>query len=111
MYDEPEYDLVARRHGACGLVSKDTSAEALVTAIKTAYRGEDLPSACALSPRERETLALIARGLPNEEIAADLAISPKTVEHHCQRLMEKLGIHTRAGLVAYARRIGLGESG
>ncbi len=107
MYDEPEYAQAAMDRGACGLVSKAASAQGLVTAIQTASRGEHLPIGQTLSPREREILALIAIGRTNEEIATTLSIRPKTVDHHCQRLMEKLDIHTRPGLVAYAKRIGL----
>ena len=107
MYDEPEYARAAMDCGACGLVSKAASAQALLAAIQTAFKGEHLPIGQTLSPREREILALIAFGRTNEEIAAILSICPKTVENHCQRLMEKLDIHTRAGLISYAKRIGL----
>ena len=107
MYDEPEYAQAAMDRGACGLISKAASARGLLVAIQTAFKGERLPIGRTLSPREREILARIAIGRTNEQIAAALSICSKTVENHCQRLMEKLDIHTRAGLVAYAKRIGL----
>jgi len=107
MYDEPEYAQTAIRHGAYGLVSKAASTEALVTAIQAAFRNDPLPCGQTLSPRERQILALIATGETNDQIATRLSIRPKTVDHHCHRLMEKLDIHTRPGLIAYARRIGV----
>jgi DNA-binding NarL/FixJ family response regulator len=107
MYDEPEYAQAAIRHGAYGLVSKAASTQTLVAAIHTAFRSEPIPSGQTLSSRESQILALIAIGKTNAQIAARLSIRPKTVDHHCERLMEKLDIHTRPGLVAYAKRIGI----
>jgi DNA-binding NarL/FixJ family response regulator len=60
-----------------------------------------------LSPREVEVLALLAQGLAAESIADRLVISQKTVSSHLQRVMGKLGVHTRAQAVAEAYRIGL----
>jgi DNA-binding NarL/FixJ family response regulator len=59
-----------------------------------------------LSPREREILDGIARGLRGEQIAAQLAISPETVRTHVRNAMEKLEAHTRAHAVAIALRQG-----
>jgi DNA-binding NarL/FixJ family response regulator len=59
-----------------------------------------------LSPREREILDLIARGLRGEDIAAQLSISPETVRTHVRNAMEKLEAHTRAHAVAIALRQG-----
>jgi DNA-binding NarL/FixJ family response regulator len=58
----------------------------------------------ALTPREREVLGLLARGSDQEEIAASLFISPKTVATHIQRLLAKLGVHSRAQAVAFAHQ-------
>jgi DNA-binding NarL/FixJ family response regulator len=60
-----------------------------------------------LSPREIEVLALLAQGVAAESIADRLVISQKTVSSHLQRVMGKLGVHTRAQAVAEAYRIGL----
>ena len=60
-----------------------------------------------LTQREREVLQLIAEGRTMQEIATVLAISPKTVETHRYRLMDRLNIHHMAGLVRYALRTGL----
>jgi DNA-binding NarL/FixJ family response regulator len=60
-----------------------------------------------LTHREREVLDLLAQGLAQQEIARYLSISPKTVGTHLQTLMSKLGVHSRAELVARAYRAGL----
>jgi len=59
-----------------------------------------------LSDRELEVLRLVAAGLTSKEIAATLHLSPKTVDNHTQRIMEKLNIHGRAELVRFAIREG-----
>jgi len=105
MHSEPEYAAEAIARGACGLVAKSASAEALVDAIRRVAAGETLPSLDRLSLREREILALVAAGRSNDEVARELGIQRKTVDGHCERLMQKLDIHTRAALVAYGRRI------
>ena len=61
----------------------------------------------SLSPREREILGLIAKGLTTREISSSLGISVKTVETHRQRLMEKLNCHKATELVVYALREGI----
>ncbi len=63
-----------------------------------------------LTSREMEVLQLIAEGRANKQVAAELAISIKTVEKHRQRLMEKLNIHDTAGLTRYAIAAGIIES-
>jgi DNA-binding NarL/FixJ family response regulator len=60
-----------------------------------------------LSPREREILALLAEGLTQKQIAAELVLSPKTVSTHIQHVLAKLGVHSRAQAVAAAYRLGL----
>ena len=60
-----------------------------------------------LTSREREVLELLAQGLDQEQIAASLVISTKTVATHIQRTLAKLGVHSRAQAVAYAHRTGL----
>lgn len=61
----------------------------------------------ALTPRERDVLRLIAAGHTNAEIAAQLCIAVRTVETHRSNLQTKLGVRSRAELVAHAARIGL----
>jgi len=60
-----------------------------------------------LSPREREVLQLLAEGRSTKEIAEKLSVSGKTIETHRRQIMEKLGLHSVAGLTKYAVREGL----
>jgi DNA-binding NarL/FixJ family response regulator len=61
----------------------------------------------SLTRREHEILALVARGLSNDEIAAELVISPATAKTHVSRVMTKLGARDRAQLVVTAYESGL----
>jgi FixJ family two-component response regulator len=63
----------------------------------------------ALTPRERDVLDGVARGLTNKAIAADLGISRRTVEAHRESLMRKLEIHNVAGLTRFALEVGLAQ--
>ncbi len=69
--------------------------------------GQRAPATAQLSGREREVLPLIAEGGSTQEIAARLHLSVKTVGSHRERIMNKLGIHSVAGLTKYAIRHGL----
>ncbi|MCK4410829.1 response regulator transcription factor [Candidatus Bipolaricaulota bacterium] len=104
MYDEAEYAQAALEKGAAGLVSKTISADDLYTAIVDVAQGKRLSVKKPLTAREREVVALLADGKTTDQIGSSLGISTKTVGHHCQRAMEKLDIHTRAGLISYAGR-------
>lgn len=57
-----------------------------------------------LTPREHEILRLLASGRPQEEIARELFVTPKTVGKHIEHLLKKLNVHSRAEAVAYAYR-------
>ncbi len=105
MHDEQEYLQEALARGASGLVSKAASPDELIAAIVSAATGEVMKVQAPLTKREREVLSLIGEGKASREIASLLSISEKTVEHHRQRLMEKLGIHTEIGLIAHASRL------
>ncbi len=70
-------------------------------------QAERLPSRVGLSPRECEVLRLVAEGLHNREIAAQLGLSPATVSRHLTNIYGKLGIATRAGAASFAIRHGL----
>ena len=73
-----------------------------------ALSGDAAAAALAmLTDRERETLVLVARGLTNDEIAAEFVISPATVKTHLARIMAKLNVHDRAQLVVAAYEGGL----
>jgi two-component system nitrate/nitrite response regulator NarL len=60
----------------------------------------------ALSPREREVLALLTRGCDNGDIARQLFVSPSTVKHHVSRLLDKIGASNRVQAATYAIRAG-----
>lgn len=130
-FDLDEYVYEALRAGASGFLLKDTEPDALLDAIRVVAAGEALlaPSVTrrliaefahrpspvkasiaqleVLTEREREVLALVARGLSNAEIAAALFISPATAKTHVSRVMMKLGARDRAQLVAIAYESGL----
>jgi two-component system, NarL family, response regulator NreC len=125
MYTEEHHVLEALRAGVKGCVSKSQAAEHLLQAIKDVCAGgvylsphvsgavvqaylakTELPYE-PLTPRERQVLQLIAEGKTTKETAAVLDVSVKTAETHRTNLMEKLDIHSTAGLVRYAIRRGL----
>jgi PAS domain S-box-containing protein len=61
----------------------------------------------ALTPRQREVLALLAEGASTTQIAATLGLAEETVRNHIRQLLRRLGVHTRLAAVAHARREGL----
>ena len=103
----------AKAAGASGFVSKDSSAEAVVSAVRAVAEGRTVfaPSPEAqptpLSPREREVLGLLASGATNPEIATRLHLSPHTVKEHTSALYRKLRVRNRAEAVQRAERLGL----
>jgi DNA-binding NarL/FixJ family response regulator len=72
--------------------------------LLTRSRGPARPLVSRLTPRELEVLHLLADGLPQKEIATQLVLSPKTVGTHIERILDKLGAHSRAEAVAVAFR-------
>jgi len=107
MHSEPEYARQARLQGASGLIAKADDVDELVAAVRQVARGSTLPVEGELLARERTLLAQLRRGCTVEEMASALRLQPRTVETYLQRLMVKLDIHTRAGLVGYAQRLDL----
>ena len=119
--------IPAVRAGAAGYLLKDVQPQELVRAIRTVHDGEALlhpavvarlmeevardgerPDAAAhLTDREREVLALIARGHANKLIALDLGVSEKTVKTHVSNILGKLGVHDRTQAALYAVREGI----
>jgi DNA-binding NarL/FixJ family response regulator len=79
------------------------------SAVPPSNGSQGAPAAEALTSREREVLKLLARGLTQAEIAQELFISPKTVAGHIQRVLTKLGVHSRAQAVALAHEHGLAD--
>ncbi len=81
--------------------------------VRNAPFGDDVARAkalAALTDREREILLLVARGLSNDDIGAELFISPATVKTHLARVMAKTGAHDRAQLVVFAYESGLASA-
>ncbi len=129
-HEDPQYVVPLLQAGASGFVSKRALGNDLINALRVVARGETFlyPTAAttvveeirrrsveaatepdALTPREMEILQHIVGGQTNAQIAADLAISVKTVEWHRANLMSKLNMHSVADLVRYALEHGLSE--
>ena len=129
IHEDEEYFFRMLEAGAGGYVPKRAAPEELLTAIRTAAKGEvylypslakllvkdylsqerinETISLDGLTDREQEVLKLLAEGVANEEIAEKLVISPKTVARHRENIMQKLQLHSRAELVRYAIRKGI----
>lgn len=128
MHDDPAYARTALAAGAAGHVVKHAEAAELLEAIRAVYqgrtfvdvaeghgalaapgveRGQPRDGGPALSERERQVLALVARGYTNQEVAIRLGLSVKTVESYRSRLTDKLGLRSRAELVSLALELGL----
>ena len=134
-FDLDKYVYAAMKAGASGFLLKDAEAEALIDAVRAVARGEALLApqitrrlveefvrrpepGCdaesilgALTPREREVLGEVGRGLSNAEIAARLFLSEATVKTHLARLMTKLRVRDRAQAVVVAYESGLVRPG
>ena len=114
MQDEPAYAQRAFERGARAYVMKDAADEELLQAVRTVMDGGVYvhPSLAVqllagaeedgLTQREREVLRLIALGHTNQEIAATLFLSVRTIESHRRAILGKLRLQTRADLVHYA---------
>jgi DNA-binding NarL/FixJ family response regulator len=130
-FDLDEYVYDALRAGASGFLLKDVPAEQLVEGIRVVAEGDALlaPSVTRrlihefshgarsqqsapaeledLTPRELEVFGLIARGMSNAEIAADLVVSETTVKTHVARVLMKLGVRDRVQAVVLAYESGV----
>ncbi len=130
----PQLVVAALMRGACGWVSKRGSFDELRATITTVHRGGvALPSLSwgpvvqamvsdrrsrperdrfveGLTPRQRQILALLVRGLSRREIAAELDLSPHTVRTHIRDIFATVGVHSTPSLVAQARLLGADEA-
>jgi len=134
-FDLDEYAFGGLRAGASGFLLKDTHPAELIEAIRTVASGEavvspritrrmlemfagQLPSGAtasgqvdpriaSLTPRETEILCLVARGMSNAEIAAELVVSATTVKTHVGSVLAKLGVRDRVQAVVVAYETGL----
>ncbi len=129
MHSSEAFVLRALRSGASAYVLKDSSTTELVRAVRAVQAGGRYLSSSlseraiesyinradggavdiyeTLTTREREVLHLAAEGLSNPAIGERLHISARTAEAHRGNIMQKLGLHTRTELIAYALRRGL----
>lgn len=134
-FEEDEYIFGALAAGASGFLLKRTTPEDLIAAIHTVAAGDALlaPSVTRrvvdrmaargaaepfdpsrfgeLTPRERDVLGCVARGLSNREIAAELVIEESTVKTHVKRILMKLGLRDRIHAVIAAYEAGLVRPG
>jgi DNA-binding NarL/FixJ family response regulator/class 3 adenylate cyclase len=133
-FDRSEYVYEALRIGASGFLLKDAPADRLLDAVRVAAQGDALlaPSITRrlieeftraarpgpdgipaeldeLTAREVDVLRLVARGLSNAEIAAELVVAENTVKTHVARLLAKLGLRDRVQAVVIAYETGLVE--
>ena len=133
-FEQDDYIFGALSAGASGFLLKRTSPEELLAAIHTVAAGDSLLSPSVtrivlerlarqpaprvagspvadLTPREREVLGLVARGLSNGEIAAALVIEESTVKTHVKRILAKLGLRDRIQAVIFAYESGITQPG
>lgn len=129
-YDADEWVFDAIRAGAAGYLLKDTPRAGLIKAIEGTFAGQtfvdpavagklfaqvahtsaaDTMIANALSPRERQVLKLIARGMSNTDIAAQLFLSEGTVRNYVSAIFTKLNVQDRTQAAVIALRHGLAE--
>jgi DNA-binding NarL/FixJ family response regulator len=122
--------------GASGFIAKDATLDAFVSTVRSVASGTDvlppaltntlfshivrfavgrktseLLKAVRMTERERSVFDLIADGLSNKEIAQRLHLATNTVKGHVHNILEKLALHTRLQIAAYARSRGKSESG
>jgi DNA-binding NarL/FixJ family response regulator len=128
-FDVDEYVFGALRAGAAGFLLKDAPSTRLIAAVRAAATGDSLiepsitqrlverfaepaptggtpPELASLTERELDVLRLIARGLSNAEIAAELVVAETTVKTHVARILTKLGIRDRVQAVVVAYETG-----
>lgn len=130
-FNREDYLVEALRAGAVGYLLKTSRPEQLTDAVLSAAAGEGLLSpevtraviaravaerapersahqpVVPLTEREHDVLALVARGLNNDEIAAELVVTRATVKTHVSNLLAKLGVRDRVQAVVYAHEHGL----
>ncbi|WP_454084987.1 response regulator [Georgenia sp. Marseille-Q6866] len=131
-FDMDEYVFAALRAGASGFLLKDVQPELLVSGIRAVRAGESLlaptvtrrmielflqrprpvdvearANLATLTAREHETLRMLARGLTNAEMAAEMFVSETTVKTHVGRVLMKLALRDRVQAVIYAYETGV----
>ncbi len=130
-FDLDEYVIDAFRAGASGFLLKTAPPHQLVAAVRTVHDGDALlapastrrlieefarpltatPELDGLTARERDVLRLLARGMTNAEIAAELVVEPSTVKSHVAGVLSKLDLRDRVQAVVFAYESGLVRAG
>ncbi len=111
-YDYPQYEEAAMRLGAAGYVLKNAPVPDLIAAVRQAaagalvFRRRQRSVLPGLSSRERRVVSLVAAGRSNDEIAADLGLSVKTIEVTLSRLYRRFGVASRTELATIVLRDG-----
>jgi len=132
-FEQDDYVFGALRAGASGFLLKRTRPEDLIAAVHTIADGESMLSPSVtrrvidrlaqqpvpelgdnallaeLTPREREVLDLMARGMSNREIAAALAVEESTIRTHVKRVLSKLGLRDRIQAVIFSYENGISK--
>jgi len=129
MLDDDDSVFAAMRAGARGYLVKGASQQEIVRAITAVAAGEAIfgpglarralqvlgsppePAFAQLTRRERQVLELIASGLSNQAIAAELGLSTNTISNHISSIFGKLQVGSRAEAIVRARSAGLGDLG
>jgi DNA-binding NarL/FixJ family response regulator len=127
-FSEERRVRAALQAGAAGYVLKDSDPDDVAAAVRAALRGEaridpvaarrlvssprtpDADPTSELTSRERDVLRLVAAGMPNKQIAAELSISERTARTHVSRILHKLGVTSRTEAALHAIREGLTEA-
>jgi DNA-binding NarL/FixJ family response regulator len=133
-FEQDDYIFGALRAGASGFLLKRTRPEELIAAVHTIATGDSLLSPSVtrrvidrmaqqptpeltdqaklreLTPRERDVLELVARGLSNREIANLLVVEESTIRTHVKRILMKLGLRDRVQAVIFAYESGLNRA-
>jgi DNA-binding NarL/FixJ family response regulator len=133
-FEQDDYVFGGLRAGASGFLLKRTPPEELIAAVHTVAAGDSLLSPSVtrrvidrmakqptpeladekrleeLTPRERDVFELVARGLSNREIAAELVVEESTIRTHVKRILMKLGLRDRIQVVIFAYETGVNRS-
>ena len=121
IYSEEQYALRSLKLGASGYITKSSTPDELITAIRKVAQGKkyittilaekiamdigniyDKPIHELLSDRELEVMCMLANGKSNRDIAIELSLSPKTISTYRERILEKLNLKSTADIIRYA---------
>ena len=121
IYPEEQYALRSLKLGASGYITKSSTPDELITAIRRVAQGKkyittklaekiamdigntyDKPTHELLSDRELEVMCMLANGMTNRDIAIELSLSPKTISTYRERILEKLNLKSTAEIIRYA---------